>query len=168
MTETFDYSTLETSDIPIPNPDATTSEDTESKNAVQDFLKKTSSKPAAKKPRAPRAKRPAEPAAKKDEFVEPMTQLYALIGLGVGMKDDVCGPAIVAAAPDIAVEWQKLAESDPNVRRALRSLTRSSAWGGLIMAHVPIAMMIARHHMPALYGPLQSESSDESVSDPSN
>lgn len=111
-----------------------------------------------KTPRRPATKR-AEPAAKKDEFVEPLTAIYAMVGMSVTTfaKDETCGPAIVSAAPGIAQEWQKLAEADPNVRRALRTLTKGSAWSGVIMAHFPIMMLIARHHMPALYGPVPDD-----------
>ena len=103
-------------------------------------------------------------AAKPGEFVDDLTALYTMLGVVVTTKDKECGPAIVQAAPSIAEEWDKLAAADPKVRKALRSLTKGSAWGGVIMAHLPILMIIGQHHAPILYG---KKTENESVSDSS-
>jgi hypothetical protein len=93
-----------------------------------------------------KAVRKPAPRAKKGQFIEPLTQLYALIGLGVSSVDQVCGPAILASASDCAKALDDLAYTNEAVRRALLSLTTVSGYGQVILAHVPIILAVASHH----------------------
>jgi len=109
--------------------------------------KKTATPPAKKAPAA-RGRKPKVdvPPSKKGEFVDDITMFYTTIGMGVALKDQQCGTAIVQSAPGIAEAWDKLAESNPAVRKALRTLTKSTAIGAVIAAHAPVLMAIGAHH----------------------
>lgn len=93
-----------------------------------------------------------EPPSKPGEFTEDIAGFYTMLGLGVGMRDQFCGRTIVENAEKIATEWDKLAESNPAVRKALRSMLKVTAVGSLMAAHVPIIMAISAHHGPG-FGP---------------
>ena len=152
----------------VPDPDAGAEKKKSMRERIADAKKdgrlggpttsasKNAPKNAPKKPAARVA------AAKPGEFVDDLTALYTMLGVVVSAKDKECGPAIVQAAPSIAEEWDKLAAADPKVRKALRSLTKGSAWGGVIMAHLPILMIVGQHHAPILYG---RKAENEPVSD---
>jgi hypothetical protein len=112
------------------------------------FPRKTAT-PTAKKATA------KVPASKPGEFVEPMEQLYTMISLGVDMVDkkdhgnsEECSKIILDEAHNIAVKWDELAQKNDQVRKTLRTLTQGSAWGSLLMAHVPIALAVFATHMP--------------------
>lgn len=98
-----------------------------------------------RKERIPTARTPT-PRAKKGQFVEPLTQMYTLIGIGVNSVDKICGPAIVRSAADCAKALDDLAYTNESVRRALLSLTTVSGYGQVILAHMPILFAIAAHH----------------------
>lgn len=88
------------------------------------------------------------PVQKKNEFVEPLTEMYTMIGVVLTPFDQHCGPTIISAAPTCAQSLNDLAEKNENVRKALRQLTQASAMGTVIMAHAPIVLAIMSHHMP--------------------
>jgi hypothetical protein len=106
-------------------------------------------------------------------FVEPVTQLYTLMGLGLSMVDKhdvthiddngqehvehgvpLCGQAIVQNAHDIGTAWDNLAQKDERVRKALMTLTRASVWGEIVVAHTPLMMAVVANHAPGLKGSL--------------
>lgn len=91
-----------------------------------------------------------EPVAKKGEFIQPLEDMYTTVALGVGLFDMQCAGAISDSAPACAKAWQDLAEKNPNVRRVLRQVTEGGAFAGLIIAHAPIIVAVASHHMPQL------------------
>lgn len=104
----------------------------------------------APKARATKTATPKEPPSKAGEFVEPLTSIYSAIGVAVTFRDHdgICGETIVGNAEKCAIAWDELAQKDANVRRALRTLTKGSAWGSVIAAHGVIAMAIASAHGP--------------------
>ena len=106
--------------------------------------------PASKTARVKTATTVREPASKPGEFVEALTPIYTAIGVAVSFRDrdGICGPAIVSNAEKCAIAWDELAQKDPAVRRALRTMTRGSAWGAVIAAHGGIALAIAAAHGP--------------------
>lgn len=106
--------------------------------------------------------RKTEPASKPGEFVEPMTEMYTWLGMGVsvldmrtghiieddqGLPHTPCAETILEAAPKIAQAWDELAQRNPAVRKALRGLTTTSVAGQLIMAHAPIALVMIQAHV---------------------
>jgi hypothetical protein len=103
-----------------------------------------------------RSTTPKEPPSKPGEFVEPLTQFYVMAGMTVAAldkHDQVCGPAIAESAEQCAQAWDDLAQKNPAVRRALRSMLQVSAVGAVVSAHLPIMIAILTQHMPGAVPP---------------
>ena len=108
--------------------------------------------PKSEKPRASRAKKdkgPEPEMPKKGVITEALMPMYASVGMFVAMKDETCGTAILASAEKCAQSIEDLAATNPAVRRAIMSLIKTSAWGGVIAAHAPIIMCVIAHHTGA-------------------
>lgn len=90
------------------------------------------------------------PPKRKGQFVEPLETLYGGIAIMLMPIDPVCSMAIANAAPECAKSLDALAYQNDAVRRAVYALTQSSAAGAVLMAHLPILMAIAVHHVPAV------------------
>jgi hypothetical protein len=88
------------------------------------------------------------PRLREGHFVKPLTQLYTTIGLTLMPFDQACATAFVANAESCAKAMDALARENDAVRKALLALTQTSAWGGVLLAHAPIILMIATHHGP--------------------
>lgn len=100
-------------------------------------------------PRPPKARKPVPPAPR-GGLRKPLEDLYTGIGMMMMPFDPSCGKVIIEAAPRCAETLDDLAKTNPAVRRLLISLVTGSAMGAVIMAHAPILMAIAMHHIPAL------------------
>lgn len=81
---------------------------------------------------------------------KPLEDMYTGMGMMLMPFDPSCGKVIIEAAPRCAETLDDLAKTNPAVRRILISLVTTSALGAVIMAHAPILMAIAMHHIPAL------------------
>lgn len=81
-------------------------------------------------------------AQKKDEFVQPLTELYTLVGTVTFVVDQRVAETVIAQAPACAQSLNDLAAKNPEVRKALRSLTQASAMGAVVVAHAPIAVAV--------------------------
>lgn len=79
-----------------------------------------------------------------------LAQMYAGVGMAVMPFDPACGRVVLENAERCAESLDELAKTNPAVRNLLISLVTTSAWGAVIMAHAPILMAIAMHHVPAL------------------
>lgn len=77
---------------------------------------------------------------------EKATQLLAGIGMAVYWRDQVCGPAIMQGAPELAEALVELSKENDGVRRALESLAVTSSWGAVLVATAKIGVVIAAHH----------------------
>lgn len=99
--------------------------------------------------RAAKAKKPVPPAPR-GGLRQPLEDLYTGLGMMIMPFDAHCGKIIIDAAPRCAETLDDLAKTNPAVRRILISLVTTSAMGAVIMAHAPIIMAIAMHHVPAL------------------
>ena len=89
------------------------------------------------------------PTSKPGQFVEPLSQVYVGIGAMLLPFDATCGAAIVESGPRCAETLDKLAQQNDAVRRALFALTQTSAITAVVVAHAPIMIAVARHHVPA-------------------
>ncbi len=107
-----------------------------------------STKTAASKPRT-------APPYRAGQFVQPLTQMYAFIGMAVLPFDPTCGTAVMQSGEECAKSLDELAKSNIAVRRALYALTATSAWGAVIAAHVPILVAVGSHHVPAVRDSLE-------------
>lgn len=97
----------------------------------------------------PRAAKPRKRAStpKKGAFVEPLMQMYGLVGLTIKMRgDDACGDMILEQAEKCAESVDELAYQNESVRRVLDSLLTTSAIGLVVAAHAPILVAVASHH----------------------
>lgn len=88
------------------------------------------------------------PKPREGALVKPLTELYVTIGITTMAFDPVCGQAIVANAEACAKSLDTLARENPAVRRAILALVQTSAWGGVVAAHLPLLLMVAMHHGP--------------------
>ena len=90
------------------------------------------------------------PPAPRGGLRKPLEDMYTGMGMMLMPFDASCGKVIIDAAPRCAETLDELAKTNPAVRRILISLVTTSALGAVIMAHAPILMAIAMHHVPAL------------------
>lgn len=155
--QSLDLGALQFSDAPMPNPEASkdfTPDEPPARNASGGFRGF-----ASRSARAGRAKKEPKPKDfplivqqipnRKGQFVQPLTEFYAGIGTAVIMFDPVCGQAILTSATKCAETIDELAYRNEAVRRAVWGLTQTSAWGAVLIAHMPIIMAVVMHHVPA-------------------
>ncbi len=109
--------------------------------------KKSPGAPNASKPRKMRKPAPAMP---RGGLAKPLTDIYVSLGMVMMPFDPSCAKIIIEQAPACAEALDEMAKQNPAVRRILISLVTTSAWGKVIMAHAPILMAVAMHHVPAL------------------
>lgn len=147
----LDNLTAETVESPVPDDDVIVpnhkATDPSPVDKARDFMR---SRPA-KAERPARAKK-AAPRAKKGAFVEPLTQVYTGLGITLVPFDEVCGTAVLQSAEQCAKSLDELAYQNEAVRRALTALTQTSAMGAVLIAHLPIILAVAGHHMPRVVG----------------
>lgn len=144
MTEPIDFENLKP-ETTAPLPDPVTPDPKASKDKPK-WRIPAGDKASAPAPRAASKKR--APAAKHGAFTEPLTEMYAAVGMILFQFDPTCARAILEAGPKAAQSLDDLAYQNPAVRRALTSLTTTSAIGMVIAAHAPILMAIYMHHSP--------------------
>lgn len=103
---------------------------------------------SARTPRTPKTRQAK--ALPKGGLKGPLTQLYVGIGMSVMPFDPSCGRTIIENADKCAEALDELAKTNTAIRNFLIGLCTTSAWGAVLMAHAPIVMAIAMHHVPAL------------------
>lgn len=81
---------------------------------------------------------------------KPLEDMYTSMGMMMMPFDPNCGKVIIESAERCAESLEDLAKTNPAVRRVLIALVTTNALGAVIMAHAPILMAIAMHHIPAL------------------
>jgi|SRR3954462_4416958 len=79
-----------------------------------------------------------------------MAEMYGQIGMFWGMFDPQCAAALTANAVEMGKSLEAVAKESPAVRDFLQKMVTTSAWGKVIAAHLPVAMAIAMHHVPAI------------------
>lgn len=85
---------------------------------------------------------------RKNQFVEPLTQMYVGVGMVLMPFDSVCATAVLESAKTCAEALDDLAYQNDAVRRAIFALTQTSATTAVIVAHMPILLAVAMHHVP--------------------
>lgn len=95
---------------------------------------------------------PGEPRTKRrnTQLKTGLTTLYAGVGTMVFTFDQQVGQVILQNAENCAESLDQLARENPKVKRALEGIMETSAWSGVIMAHLPIAVMIGTKYVPYL------------------
>ena len=110
------------------------------------------SKPKAERSRGSkreRAERPM-PTMPRGGLKPQLENFYMGMGLAAMPFDPHCAKLIMENAGSCAEAMDEWAKTNPAIRRALIQLVTVSAAGKVIMAHMPILMGIAMHHVPAL------------------
>ena len=79
-----------------------------------------------------------------------MNALYRKAGKLVKLWDVAVGETIIMATRKededevtVGEAWENLAKTNPRIRNFLLKLLQSDAWGGLLMAHLPILIAVA-------------------------
>lgn len=151
---TFDMSGLTASDVPYIGPQP--GEDVPDHNASADVppLAVDDLTTARKGRRGRKDKRTREvpPKPRPGSLVRPLEQFYTSVGVTLSAFDAGCGMAVVENAKTCAESLDTLARENDAVRRAILLLTETSAWGGVMIAHLPILLMVATHHGPREVG----------------
>ena len=97
---------------------------------------------------ASRPSRVIPPKPREGSLVKPLTELYTSLGIMIAPLDPVCSVAIIENAEPCARSLENLARENEAVRRAILALTQTTAWGGVIIAHLPLLLMVMTHHGP--------------------
>lgn len=168
----FDPGTVSAQDVPASDMPPRPSTSSVASDDVPDsgrppFLGRTRRPPRAAPLResAPRPTAAFKPRKTDAQLTEALTQLYTFGGMALTPFDQVCGAAVVNSAQPCAESLVKLAQENENVRKALEALTQTSAWGGVVAAHMPLVMAVVGHHfgdkMRGLTDPSSNGSQDE-------
>jgi hypothetical protein len=99
-------------------------------------------------PRVLKGKKPAPPKPREGTLVKPLTDMYTSVGLMLAPFDQACSFAFIENADSCARAMEKLARENESVRRVINAMLSTSAWGGVIAAHLPILLVIMMHHGP--------------------
>jgi hypothetical protein len=88
-------------------------------------------------------KEPEVPQLPKGAVRDAVSQLHVFAGMGLSAAGKVeTGGALIKEADTIGEAWEDLAKTNPAVRRAMLALMTTSAWGGLAVAYMPVAMAV--------------------------
>lgn len=76
-----------------------------------------------------------------------LQQMFAMPALAFSAAgDQYCAEVWNARAPMVASAWFELSKQNPAVKRILEQLVEGSAWGGVVMSTLALALPIAKHH----------------------
>ena len=161
----IDFSSLQPDEVDVPDGFGVPNPDKAPKTETTATTKEEPKKRG--RGRSPKETKPAPP-KRRGQFKQPLTQMYAGIGTFLAIQDPVCGKAVLESAEKCAETLDDWAYQNPAVRRALASLTETSAVTAVIMAHAPIVMTVLMHHSPAAQKALGGMNNGKSVPDPSD
>lgn len=105
---------------------------------------------------------PKTPVYRQGVIAKGFTKIYGSVGMGVFAFDQDCGRAILENAEAMANSLDTLAKDNPAVRRVLSRMLTTSAWSEVIIAHAPLVMAIATHHVPVIRDLLGTSEVDNS------
>lgn len=88
------------------------------------------------------------PPYKPGQYLEPLTQAYAMAGMLALPFNSTIGTTITENAESCAKAWDDLAAKNVEVRRALNTLLQGSAWSAVIIAHAPIMLVVMHEYAP--------------------
>lgn len=110
-------------------------------NPVVDFFKK----PRAKKEKNSDSKPPTMP--RPGVIARQLAEVYTGLGMMLMPFDPTCGSAIMQASEECGKSVEKLCKQNPTVRRYVLKFLETSVIGELIIAHMPILLAVAMHHV---------------------
>lgn len=71
-----------------------------------------------------------------------IAELYVSVGLMVMPVERLGGALLAKQSEDLADDWARLAESDPEVKRILTKVVSAGGWGSVVMGHAMIGMAV--------------------------
>lgn len=89
-----------------------------------------------------------------------LESFYLMLGTGIFPFDNQVGVVVMESAPNCASALNDLADKNPRLRKQLESLLSAGAYGAVISAHLPIAVIIATKYVPSLrenYGKMMAD-----------
>jgi hypothetical protein len=89
-----------------------------------------------------------------------LENLYTMIGTGIFPFDNQVGVVILESGQNCASSLYELAQKNPRLRKQLESMLSAGAYGAVISAHLPIAVIIATKYIPSLrenYGRMMAD-----------
>lgn len=89
-----------------------------------------------------------EPTVKPGILARKITDMYGQIGFMVAAFDPTCGQAVMFNAKEVGIAMERAAKESPEFRKWLEGLFKTNVWLQLAMAHAPIAVAVASHHVP--------------------
>lgn len=145
----LDFSTLTTEEIPdgVPNHRASSGETGEKpRMAASRLFGRTggASSNRATNTRPPKRERESPPPLKPGMKGQ-LSDFYQGVGAMLRPFDELLGDTIIEQADKCADSVYKLAQTNDAVRRAILAFATTSASGAVIMAHLPIFLVAARH-----------------------
>lgn len=93
----------------------------------------------------PEAKKSRTPKLQKD-----IEGLYTMVGTGIFPFDQQVGVTIIDSAENCSAALYELSTKNPRLRRTLESFLSAGAYGAVITAHLPIAVIVATKYIPPL------------------
>lgn len=120
--------------VDIPKPDHRASQD-----GIGPRVRRTLNG-STRRERETRAKAPKPPVPKQRPgyFVKPVEQLYGMLAMATMIKAPNTAAIIMKQSHECAVAWDQLAQKNDVTRRILMTLTQTSDWGMIAVAHAPI------------------------------
>lgn len=89
--------------------------------------------------------------------------MYVMFAQLWSVKDPTCGGALAANAKPMAKSWVEWARQDPKVAKVLTSMSHGAGVFGVVVAHLPFAMVVFQHHGPAAQAARQQENLEAAV-----
>lgn len=75
---------------------------------------------------------------------------YTMVGTGIFPFDQQIGVTVIESADNCSAALYDLAQKNPSVKRALNNMLSAGAYGAVISAHLPIAVLVATKYIPPL------------------
>lgn len=97
--------------------------------------------------------------------LEKLSGMYAYLGMGVMPFNEDAGLTIAKSGDSCAQAWGDLAASNDGVRRAILAMLEGGAWGGVILAHMPIVMSLLPASALSRFGGLLTTANDDDNED---
>ena len=117
-------------------------------------------------PRRVNAVRESSPLPSLPQIRKSLVDMYNYVAMFVAIKDADVAQSIIENAEECAESLIKLAEKNPAFKRTLAKLVASSAYAGVITAHMPILFVVAVKYVPALRDlsvPAEQDATEESA-----
>lgn len=80
----------------------------------------------------------------------PVAAFYRRAGTFIQPFDPECGSALIAGADGCGKAWDQVCRRNPQIRRYVLAMLATTTHLDLVVAHLPILLAVAIHHVPAV------------------